>query len=94
MSSPSKPADAVSIQPDTLALKEKARQFNADREIQSLLAEINADDGSMAAYTGSYSAQTASALKAQPFDRAAIASRGLKYERLDQLTIDLLLGVR
>jgi xylose isomerase len=28
------------------------------------------------------------------FDRAAMASQGLKYERLDQLTIDILLGVR
>ena len=30
-----------------LILKEKAEQFNADAEIQALLAEINADDGSM-----------------------------------------------
>jgi hypothetical protein len=29
----------------------------------------------------------------QNFDRAAIASKGLQYERLDQLTIDILLGV-
>jgi xylose isomerase len=77
-----------------LVLKEKAAQFNADEEIQALLAEINADDGSMSAYFGKYSAGKAAALKAQPFDRAAIASRGLNYERLDQLTIDLLLGAR
>jgi xylose isomerase len=77
-----------------LILKEKAAQFNADGEIQALLAEINADDGSMEAYFGKYSPRKAAALKAQPFDRAAIASRGLKYERLDQLTIDLLLGAR
>ncbi len=77
-----------------LILKEKAAQFNADKEIQSLLAEINADDGSMSKFFGKYSAEKAAALKAQPFDRVAIAQRGLKYERLDQLTIDLLLGVR
>jgi xylose isomerase len=77
-----------------LILKEKAAQFNADEEIQALLAEINADDGSMATYFGKYSAEKAIALKAQSFDRAAIANRGLKYERLDQLTIDLLLGTR
>ena len=77
-----------------LILKEKAAQFNADEEIQALLAEINADDGSMATYFGKYSAEKAIALKAQSFDRAAIANRGLKYERLDQLTIDLLLGAR
>ena len=77
-----------------LVLKEKAARFNADPEIQAILAEINADDGSMAAFFGKYSAQKAAALKAQPFDRVAIASRGLKYERLDQLTVELLLGAR
>jgi xylose isomerase len=77
-----------------LMLKEKAARWNADTEIQALLADVNADDGSMAPYFGVYSAQKAAALKAQTFDRTAIASRGLKYERLDQLTIDLLLGTR
>ena len=77
-----------------LILKEKARRFNADPEIQALLSEINADDGSMAPYFGRYTAQKAAALRAHTFDRAAISQRGLKYERLDQLTIDLLLGVR
>jgi xylose isomerase len=77
-----------------LILKEKAARWNADKGIQALLAEVNADDGSMVPYFGKYSAQKATALKAQPFNRAAIASRGLKYERLDQLTVELLLGVR
>jgi xylose isomerase len=77
-----------------LILKEKAAQFNADAEVQALLAEINADDGSMQPFTGKYSAEKAAALKAQPFDRPAIAKRGLKYERLDQLTIDILTGTR
>jgi xylose isomerase len=36
--------------------------------------------------------EKAAALKAQSFDRPAIAKRGLKYERLDQLTIDILTG--
>jgi len=77
-----------------LILKEKAAQFNADSEIQALLAEIHADDGSLNQYFGSYTPEKAKALKAQLFDRPAISSRGLRYERLDQLTIDLLLGVR
>ncbi len=38
--------------------------------------------------------EKAKALKAQSFNRSAISSRGLQYERLDQLTIDLLLDVR
>ncbi len=77
-----------------LILKEKAAQFKADPEIQALLAQINADDGSMAQYSGAYSATKAQSLKAFEFDRAALGQRGQPYEQLDQLTIDLLLGVR
>ncbi len=77
-----------------LILKEKAAQWNADKEIQSLVAEINADDGSMTQYFGKYTSEKAKALKSQDFDRSVIAGRGLKYERLDQLTVEVLLGVR
>jgi xylose isomerase len=77
-----------------LVLKEKTAQFNADKEVQSLLTEINTDDGSMSQYFGKYNSQKALALKQQSFDRAALGKRGMKYERLDQLTIDILLGMR
>ncbi|MCJ7530828.1 MAG: xylose isomerase [Anaerolineales bacterium] len=77
-----------------LILKEKTAKFNGDKEIQALLAENNADDNSMNKYFGKYSSQKAGALKEQSFDRPAISRRGLKYERLDQMTIDILLGVR
>ena len=77
-----------------LILKEKAAQFNVDQDIQALLAEINAIDPEMASYLGNYTPEKANALKARSFDRKAISDRGLKYERLDQLTIDLLLGAR
>ncbi|RPI32979.1 MAG: xylose isomerase [Chloroflexota bacterium] len=77
-----------------LILKEKAACWNEDKEIQALLAEINADDGTMAPFSGPYSDKKAADLKAYSFDRPALGQRGLKYERLDQLTIDLLLGIR
>ena len=77
-----------------LILKEKAQQFAQDQEIQDLLAEITADDGSMDAYKGSYSADKAAALRAHSFDRVALGQKGQPYERLDQLVIELLLGVR
>jgi xylose isomerase len=77
-----------------LILKEKATHWNADKEIQSIVAEINADDGSMNQYFGKYSAEKAKALQGQVFDRSAIAGRGLKYEKLDQLTVEILLGAR
>jgi xylose isomerase len=75
-------------------LKEKAAQFNADKDIQALLAEINAEDPALTPYFGKYTPEKASALKAQTFDRAKISARGFKYEKLDQLTVDLLLGAR
>ena len=77
-----------------LMLKEKAAQFNADPEIQAILEEINADDPALAALFGKYSSEKAEGIKALDLDRKVISERGLKYERLDQLTIDLLLGMR
>lgn len=78
-----------------LILKEKAQRFNKDQEIQALLAEINADDGTYAEYLdGKFSKQKARQLKKEKFDREALGARGLAYERLDQLTVELLLGVR
>ena len=41
-----------------------------------------------------YSRENAAWLKAHPFDRAALGAQGYHYERLDQLTMELLLGVR
>lgn len=77
-----------------LILKEKAAQWNADPEIQALLAQINADDGSADAWKGAYNRAKADGLKAANFDRQALGARGLGYERLDQLTVEVLLGVR
>jgi xylose isomerase len=77
-----------------LILKEKAERFNADPEIQSCLAEINAEDAEMSAFDGGYSPAKAAALKAHAFDLPALAQRNYGYERLDQLTMDLLMGVR
>ena len=36
----------------------------------------------------------ANALKAATFDRKSLGARGLGYERLDQLTLEVLLGIR
>jgi xylose isomerase len=77
-----------------LILKEKAAQFNADKEIQDLLAEINADDGTYDFLNSGYSKGNADRLRAVTFDRVALGKRNLPYERLDQLTVEVLLGVR
>jgi xylose isomerase len=75
-----------------LVLKEKGEQWNADSEIQALLAEIAETSGN--GCRAKFSPQNSSELLSSNFDRAGLSSRGLKYERLDQLTIDILLGVR
>lgn len=77
-----------------LILKEKAEQFSADREIQELLAEINSPDEAMDPFLGIYSKERASALRSHMFDRRALGARGLGYERLDQMVVELLLGIR
>lgn len=77
-----------------LIFKDKAEQFNADSEIQALITEINAGDGSYDYVEEGYSADSASKLKSTTFDREALGARNLPYERLDQLTFDLLMGVR
>ena len=77
-----------------LMLKEKTVQFNADAEIQALIAAYKVKDDSLSSLSKSYSSANAAALKAHSFDRAALGARGPGLERLDQLTIDLLLGMR
>jgi len=65
-----------------LILKEKAKEWNAHAGIQEILAEIGeTNKGSIDNLIG------------EDFDRKAMASKGLKYERLDQLTMDILFGV-
>ena len=76
-----------------LILKEKAARWNADPEIQAILAEIAADRPGVPR-VGKYSASHAQTLLAHAFDRPAICKRRLPYERLDQLTVEILLGVR
>ncbi len=75
-------------------LQEKARRFNADPEIQGLLAEIKGRGAEGPLPPGAYSRDAAAALKNATFDVDAIAARGLGYERLDQLTMEVLLGAR
>jgi xylose isomerase len=75
-----------------LILKEKAARWNAHPEIKALLAEIAALNENGTGIT-EYNKKGADALLAQDFDRTALASKGLQYERLDQLTIDILFGV-
>jgi len=75
-----------------LILKEKVARFNADPEIQHLLKELGSrgGDGERVAF----SKEGAQALRTRNLDLASLRGQGYAYERLDQLTMELLLGVR
>ena len=77
-----------------LILKEKGHEFNVDPAIQALLSQINADDGPFSSPVGAYTRSGAETLREFEFDRDQLGARSQPYEELDQLTIDLLLGVR
>ncbi|MGA8608839.1 MAG: xylose isomerase [Candidatus Sulfotelmatobacter sp.] len=76
-----------------LILKEKAQRWNVDKEIQRILSEISSN-GNGTFNVGQYSKEGASQLLTHRFDKDAILKKRLQYERLDQLTVDILLGVR
>ncbi|MBV8858156.1 MAG: xylose isomerase, partial [Acidobacteria bacterium] len=57
-------------------------------------SEIAAPDGNGGGGGAKFEKGKAAELLSQSFDRAELSSKGLQYERLDQLTIDILLGVR
>ena len=77
-----------------LILKEKVNQFNNDPDIQSLLKELKEMDKGLPEFAGAYSTTKADTIKKHSFDRKALSEKGLHYELLDQLTNEVILGVR
>jgi xylose isomerase len=76
-----------------LILKDKAKQWNADTEIQALVKEISGTSDGVPKLE-KFSKESTTALFGRAFDKDRILQRRLPYEKLDQLTMDLLLGVR
>ena len=76
-----------------LILKDKAARWNADKEIQGILRDLSKAPKSTPA-VGKFSKKGAQALLGHDFDKDTILKKRLPYERLDQLTIEVLLGVR
>jgi xylose isomerase len=74
-------------------LAEKARRFGEDAEIQAAVAAYRVDDPE-GAWPPRYDAAHARDLEARVFDLASLRARGAGLERLDQLTVELLLGAR
>ncbi len=75
-------------------LKAKAERFNEDKEIQEIVSSLKMRDAEMQTLVAKYSRKNADILLAKKFQREKLASRGWQYERLDQLTMELLLGIR
>jgi xylose isomerase len=77
-----------------LIFKEKARQFAQDKEIQALLSEIRSSDPNFEPVSLKFTPERAKQIKELNLDRNQLAQRNLPYEKLDQLVIDLLMGIR
>ena len=77
-----------------MILKEKAERFNNDKEIQGLLKTINVADKPMEQLLKKHSAASQKKLLAADLDRAKLAKARLPYEELDQLTAEIIMGVR
>jgi xylose isomerase len=79
-------------------LKAKAKHFDAAPEVQQLLQEINGGDAAHEALLTQvrqgYSKELADKIKATSFDVDSLGKRGYGYERLDQLSIEHIFGIR
>ena len=84
-------ASAASNMRSYLILKERARAFRADPEVQEALAASRVEQ--LAVPTLSQG-ETYASLGADDFDLEAAAARGFHYARLDQLAVEHLLGAR
>jgi xylose isomerase len=76
-----------------LALKAKAEQWGSDADIQSALEEAKVPELGVET-VGSYSKETVDELLAAQFDLDALGARETRNERVDQLSVDLILGLR
>jgi xylose isomerase len=74
-----------------LILREKVRAFRADAEVAEALAAARVPGLSVPTLAAGESLE---ALRAETFDVDAMAARGMHFERLDQLAMEHLLGVR
>jgi xylose isomerase len=86
-----------------LILKEKVARFNDDPEVRQIVDALRSrgsGDGAPgkgrppAPARTTFSAERVRALKAERFDLPSLRREGYAYERLDQLTMEHLLGVR
>jgi xylose isomerase len=75
-------------------LAAKAKAFDADPEVAQILRDNRGVGASHSKAVAKYSRTAASRLRLEEFDAQALAARGCRYERLDQIAIEHLAGVR
>ena len=74
-----------------LILREKSRAFRADPEVQQALKDARVDQLAVSTMAAG---ETVADLRAESFDPDAAAQRGMGFEKLDQLALEHLYGVR
>jgi len=74
-----------------LILREKVRAFRADPEVAEALAAARVDELAVPTLG---EGESLADLRAEQHDVPALAARGMAFERLDQLAMEHLLGVR
>lgn len=77
-----------------LILKAKAEQWNTDTEVRQLLNELHSRGDGARSEPMRFTPERATQFKNERLDLPALRSSGYAYERLDQLTMEILLGVR
>jgi xylose isomerase len=84
-------ASAAACMRNYLILRAKARAFRADPEVGQALADARVDQLSTPTLA---SGETIESLRAETFDPDQAGRRGMAFERLDQLALEHLYGVR
>jgi xylose isomerase len=74
-----------------LILREKVQAFRADPEVAEALEAARVSELAVPTLG---EGESLDELRAQTFDPVALGERGLQFERLDQLAMEHLLGVR
>jgi len=76
-----------------LALAAKARAYDADPDVKAA-HKVSGYDALAQSTVGGYTSESANKLKQEVFDADKMAERGFFNERLDQLAIDHILGLK
>jgi len=84
-------ASAAACMRNYLILRQKSRAFRADPEVQAALVAARVDELAKPTLAAGEDIDT---LRAEEFDPEAAGLRGMGFERLDQLALDHLYGVR